>query len=54
MSPDDQMTSSEAPTTDRPAQMPADPVADDSDAMLDELAPNGGGTSGNHGNGTAG
>jgi hypothetical protein len=31
-----------------------EPAADTGDAQLDELAPNGGGTSGNHGNGTAG
>lgn len=31
-----------------------DGTPDSADAALDELAPNGGGTSGNHGNGTAG
>jgi hypothetical protein len=39
---------------DEPIAGDATEVAADDDAQLDELAPNGGGTSGNHGNGTAG
>jgi len=54
MSPDDPMPATDASMLDDPEPMPAEPETMDDDAMLDELAPNGGGTSGNHGNGTAG